>query len=324
MDNEKQILKHLPLCHPFFPGSISLLHSQLLYLTQATQREWGAGGGSQPITAPLCHSFLHTCPLLQCGSFHGLQYFRTSLLLCGFSTEARAHARRTCSSVGPAWAAFPSGNIHLLHHGVLHGLHCGRLLWHSPPWAAEKHLLYHLEHLVLFLHLWCLQSCISHFFPHCAALCSFLNTFSQRCHQLCWWSQLLPMAGPLWRQPLVSSHRGHPRKQPLATATQHSQAVHGWFTQLTLLLTCHAAKVSRDLQHWRLGGAENEPVEFKGPYWQYYQTSPYVLLVLETHKPSYFMARKTAWPVRWFSSLSLLYQMKAGKSHGCPSSWFSS
>lgn len=28
-------------------------------------------------------------------------------------------------------------------------------------------------------------------------------------------------------QPLVSSHRGHPRKQPLATATQHSQAVRG-------------------------------------------------------------------------------------------------
>jgi len=87
----------------------------------------------------------HTFPLLQCGSFRGLQSFRINLLLCELSTEATASARRTCSSVGYPQAEVPSGNVHLLQPGGLHGLHCGYLLWHSymgcseipaPPWSS--------------------------------------------------------------------------------------------------------------------------------------------------------------------------------------------
>ena len=60
----------------------------------------------------------------------------------------------------------------------------------------------------------------------------FLNTFSQRCHQLGWWAQLCPVVGLLWSwlqlvvastgQPLTSSHRGHPCSLPLPCYQNHA------------------------------------------------------------------------------------------------------
>lgn len=212
----------------------------------------------------------YTFPLLQCGSFHGLQYFRRNLLLHGLSMETAAPATRTCSCVGYQQATVPLGNVHLLH-----GLHCGYLLWHNPPWVARKSLLHcgpfsRLQgntcsiswstSSLSFSDLWCFQCYSSHLFPLTPpCLCSILPFLKYAFKDLspaslmgsavpCGGStaEIVPAASGTG-QPLVSSHRGHPCYQHLTTNIRYRRAVHGQLTKLTFFPTCCPAEVSRDL-----------------------------------------------------------------------------
>lgn len=89
------------------------------------------------------------------GRFHRLQAFRNRLLLL-----VSPRGQCFCQEPAPVGAfdglQLPSGHVHLLRYGALHGLKCGYLLWHGPfhglqglrvslgssPRAAEGHLLH--------------------------------------------------------------------------------------------------------------------------------------------------------------------------------------
>lgn len=126
-DGENQ--RHLPTHSPFFPGSTSPLHAQLLYLCSTKQcregEEWSLwlirNCSSLPLLPP------HAVP---------------TALAWGFSWRLRVlQGMSTSSSVESSWDA----------GGCL--LHCGHP-WAAGgqpalPWAAEESVLWHVEHLPL-------------------------------------------------------------------------------------------------------------------------------------------------------------------------------
>lgn len=106
---------------PPFPGSASRLHSWLLFLpTPSSAGGWRGCG--QSITAPLCRSGLLTLvPAPAWG------------LPTGCSPSGK-----TCSSTGSLRATVPSGHVHILWRGVLHGLQRGYLFQHGPLHGLQE------------------------------------------------------------------------------------------------------------------------------------------------------------------------------------------
>ena len=69
--------KNVPLTPHFFPGSTSLLHSQLLALLSSKQhRRMGNGGCCQFVTLHFCRSFRITLFSCSSGSLHRQQFLR--------------------------------------------------------------------------------------------------------------------------------------------------------------------------------------------------------------------------------------------------------
>lgn len=128
---QRQNLNHnktfLPPHSPFFPGTSSPLHSQLL--PQEAQR-MGMGGCGQSMTTPLPLLSPHTFPCSTLGLSHRMQSFRINLLEHELSmghSSIREHPPAVvwCLPEAAVWIS--------------------SLAW-SSPWAARRYLL----HCVLF------------------------------------------------------------------------------------------------------------------------------------------------------------------------------
>lgn len=80
LNGEKQIqeLKHFPSSCPSFTGSVSFLHSQLLYLLPAVSSTGGCRVGLWSVHKSSTLLFLppHNSPCFSAGSLHGLQSFQ--------------------------------------------------------------------------------------------------------------------------------------------------------------------------------------------------------------------------------------------------------
>ena len=108
---------------------------------------------------------------------HGGQFLPENLLQCGLPSTGC----RSCQEPPPVWAPhglqLPSGHIHLLKHGVLHGLQVdifSTVVLHGLQGDSLPHhgLLQRLQgnlvpgapHSLLLHRPWCLQSCFLHVF----------------------------------------------------------------------------------------------------------------------------------------------------------------
>lgn len=162
---QRQKLKYLSSTTPFVPGpSASLLCSQLLYLHPTVRSAQGIGNRclwSVHNTSSLLLLPPHNVPPLQRGSI----------------PQAAALQDKPTSVWAPHRLLFPSGNIHLFHHWVLHSCSvdiCSTVVMST---AAGESLLPPSLTLVL-------AGLFFASFPitsHCyAAFCLFLRTFSPR------------------------------------------------------------------------------------------------------------------------------------------------
>lgn len=74
----------------YFPGSTSILHFWLLYLSVCSEQHKGMGNGNcgKSTTIPPCHSFFTLLPCSIVGPSHRLQPWRVNLLFYGLSWAA--------------------------------------------------------------------------------------------------------------------------------------------------------------------------------------------------------------------------------------------
>lgn len=179
-----------PFPTPVLSGSTSFLHPQLLDLLPCPRDtgRWRMRGCDQ--TVPFsCFFLLTLSPCFSMGPFYGIQSFRTNLLQQRLSTSCCSFRKHppaiTCSLLGVA-------RKHLLHHGLLQGLHgnpCSCLgTWNTSSCS----FFYHLG----------VSRAFSHTFP-ILSLSSLVDGF------IFHWSWLERVVFSIG-QPMTSSHRNHP------------------------------------------------------------------------------------------------------------------